>query len=352
MVKVKIIGAGGFGGVGATELLTRHPEAELVCLQDITDIGTPISELYPHLAGYCDLEIVDGEHHRAKEPVDVVFLATPDGVGMKIAPEYIEAGVKVIDYSGDFRFDSEEDYAEYAGRIGRDKVHASSALLNQTVYGLTELHRDDINSDRMIVGNPGCFAVSCLLALAPAAAKQLVEPRSIVCDCKTGVSGAGKKPSPAFHYPARYEMMNAYRLTGHQHVCEIERELSLLAGQSVVITFTAQVVPVCRGIMSSIYADLKSPTKGEELVDAYRKYYADDPFVRVLDRNAAVGSMHVRGTNRCLLVVDVDERVNRLMVISYIDNLVKGQAGSAVQNMNRLFGLEESTGFTLPSQYP
>jgi N-acetyl-gamma-glutamyl-phosphate reductase len=284
--------------------------------------------------------------------VDVVFLATPDGVGMKIAPEYIEAGVKVIDYSGDFRFDSEEDYAEYAGRIGRDKVHASAALLNQTVYGLTELHRDDINSDRMIVGNPGCFAVSCLLALAPAAAKQLVEPRSIVCDCKTGVSGAGKKPSPAFHYPARYEMMNAYRLTGHQHVCEIERELSLLAGQSVVITFTAQVVPVCRGIMSSIYADLQSPTKGEELVHAYRAYYADDPFVRVLDRTAAVGSMHVRGTNRCLLVVDVDERVNRLRVISYIDNLVKGQAGSAVQNMNRLFGLEESTGFTTPSQYP
>jgi N-acetyl-gamma-glutamyl-phosphate reductase len=284
--------------------------------------------------------------------VDVVFLATPDGVGMKIAPQYIDAGVKVIDYSGDFRFDSQEDYAEYAGRIGRDKVHASSALLEQSVYGLTELHRDDINRDRMIVGNPGCFAVSCLLALAPAAAKRLIEPRSIICDCKTGVSGAGKKPNAAFHYPARYEMMNAYRLTGHQHVCEIERELSLLAGQSVLITFTAQVVPVCRGIMSSVYADLKSPTKGEELVDAYREYYTDEPFVRVLDRKAVVGSMHVRGTNRCLLVVDVDERVNRLRVISYIDNLVKGQAGSAVQNMNRLFGLEESTGFTAPSQYP
>jgi N-acetyl-gamma-glutamyl-phosphate reductase len=295
---------------------------------------------------------VDGEGQRAKEPVDVVFLATPDGVGMKIAPQYIDAGVKVIDYSGDFRFDSQEDYAEYAGRIGRDKVHASSALLEQSVYGLTELHRDDINRDRMIVGNPGCFAVSCLLALAPAVAKRLIEPRSIICDCKTGVSGAGKKPNAAFHYPARYEMMNAYRLTGHQHVCEIERELSLLAGQSVLITFTAQVVPVCRGIMSSVYADLKSPTKGEELVDAYREYYTDEPFVRVLDRKAVVGSMHVRGTNRCLLVVDVDERVNRLRVISYIDNLVKGQAGSAVQNMNRLFGLEESTGFTAPSQYP
>jgi N-acetyl-gamma-glutamyl-phosphate reductase len=352
MVKVKIIGAGGFGGVGAVELLTRHPEAELTCLQDITDIGAPISGLYPHLAGYCDLEIVDGEDERARRPVDVVFLATPDRVGMKVAPEYVKAGVKVIDYSGDFRFDSEQGYAEYAGRIGLEQNHAAPGLLKQSVYGLTELHRDGINRERMIVGNPGCFAVSCLLALAPAAANRLVAPQSIVCDCKTGVSGAGKKPSATFHYPARYEMMNAYKLSGHQHVCEIERELSLLAGESIVITFTAQVVPVCRGIMSTIYADLKSPTKASELTETYRGYYAKEPFVRVMDRSASIGSMHVRGTNRCVLVVDVDERVNRLRVISYIDNLVKGQAGSAVQNMNRLFGLEETVGLALPSQYP
>ncbi len=352
MVKVKIIGAGGFGGVGAVELLTRHPEAEVACLQDIADIGTPISELYPHLAGYCDLEIVDAEDERAKLPVDVVFLATPDRVGMKIAPEYIEAGVKVIDYSGDFRFDSEQDYAEYAGRIGLEKKHGAPELLSQTVYGLTELHREAINQKRMIVGNPGCFAVSCLLALAPAAANRLIAPKSIVCDCKTGVSGAGKKPNAAFHYPARYEMMNAYRLSGHQHVCEIERELTLLAEESIVITFTAQVVPVCRGIMSTVYADLNSPTKPSELIEAYKSHYAKEPFVRVMDRSASIGSMHVRGTNRCLLVVDVDERVNRLRVISHIDNLVKGQAGSAVQNMNRLFGLEETAGLALPSQYP
>jgi N-acetyl-gamma-glutamyl-phosphate reductase len=352
MVKVKIIGAGGFGGVGAVELLTRHPEAEPVCLQDITDVGAPISALYPHLAGYCDLPIVDAEDPRAKEPVDVVFMATPDGVGMKLAPDYVKAGVKVVDYSGDFRFDTPDDYAEYASRIGRDTTHASAQLLSQTVYGLTELHRERIDQERMIVGNPGCFAVSCLLALIPAAASRLIEPKSIVCDCKTGVSGAGKKPNPAFHYPARYEMMNAYKLAGHQHVCEIERELSLLAGEGITITFTSQVVPVCRGIMSSIYADLKSRCTGVQLLSLYRDFYAQEPFVTVLDRTSAVGSMHVRGTNRCLLVVDVDERTNRLRVISYIDNLVKGQAGSAVQNMNRLFGLEETTGLDMPSQYP
>ncbi len=352
MVKVKIIGAGGFGGVGAIELLTRHPQAEIACLQDVTDIGTPISALYPHLAGYCDAKIVDAGDPLARQDVDVVFMATPDGVGMTLASDYVNAGVKVIDYSGDFRFDSEADYAEYAGWIGRDTSHKAVALLPETVYGLTELHRDEINPDRKIVGNPGCFAVSCLLGLAPAASRKLIQPRSVICDCKTGVSGAGKKPNAAFHYPARYEMMNAYKLAGHQHVCEIERELSLLAGEQVVTTFTSQVVPVCRGIMSSLYADLKNEMNADDAVRLYREHYQKEPFVRVLDRSAAVGSMHVRGTNRCNLVVDVDERTNRLRVISYIDNLVKGQAGSAVQNMNRLFGLEETAGLERPSQYP
>ena len=352
MVKVKVVGAGGFGGVGAVEILLRHPQAKLAALVDVTDIGTPISELYPHLAGYCDMPLLDARDAKAQAPVDVVLLATPDCVGMTLAPAYLDAGAKVIDYSGDFRFNTEADYAEYARRLGRDPAHASPALLPRTVYGLTELHRSEINRDRTIVGNPGCFAVSCLLGLAPAAKNRIVSLKSLICDCKTGVSGAGKKPSPTFHYPARYEMMNAYRLGGHQHVCEIERELSLLAGEPVTVTFTAQVVPVARGIMSSLYADLTRPLGGAQAVELYREFYKGQPFVRVLDRSAAVGSMHVRGTNRCNLVVDVDERANRLRVISYIDNLVKGQAGSAVQNMNCLFGLPETAGLDSPSQYP
>ncbi len=352
MVKVKVVGAGGFGGVGAVEILLRHPQAKIAALVDVTDVGTPISELYPHLAGYCDMPLLDAKDPKAQPEVDVVLMATPDRVGMNLAPAYLDAGIKVIDYSGDFRFNSEADYAEYARRIGREPAHASPALLPKTVYGLTELHRNEINGERMIVGNPGCFAVSCLLGLAPAARARAINVKSIICDCKTGVSGAGKKPSPAFHYPSRYEMMNAYRLTGHQHVCEIERELGILAGEPVAVTFTAQVVPVTRGIMSSLYADLKGSMTGAQAVELYREYFKGQPFVRVLDRSANVGSMHVRGTNRCNLVVDVDERVNRLRVISYIDNLVKGQAGSAIQNMNRLFGLPETAGLDSPSQYP
>jgi N-acetyl-gamma-glutamyl-phosphate reductase len=281
-----------------------------------------------------------------------VFMATPDGVGMKAAPTELEAGAKVIDYSGDFRFNSAESYAEYAGRIGRETTHASPDLLPEAIYGLPELHRNEITRDTRIVGNPGCFAVSCILGLAPAVKEALVDTGSIICDCKTGVSGAGRKPNAVFHYPARYDQMNAYKLAGHQHVCEIERELGLLAGEDLKITFTAQVVPVCRGIMSTLYAGLTTGQSADAVLDVYRSFYADDTFVNVCGADAAIGSMHVRGTNRCGLVVSVDERTQRLRVVSYIDNLLKGQAGSALQNMNLLFGLPETTGLDRPGMYP
>ncbi len=352
MVRAKVIGAGGYGGVGIVELLLEHPQAEIACLVDVADVGTPISRLYPHLAGFCDLPLLDPSDPEAQKEADVVFMATPDGVGMKLARAYLERGVKVVDYSGDFRFNSAESYAEYARRIGRDPVHAAPDLLPETVYGLPELHRAEIHPGRRLVGNPGCFAVSCLLGLAPAMRHGLVEPWSVICDCKTGVSGAGKKPNPGFHYPARYDHMNAYKLAGHQHVCEIERELGLLAGAEVRVTFTAQVVPVCRGILSCLYGQLTRPIAADEVLAMYRAFYADSPFVRLFDRSAAIGSMHVRGTNYCNLIVDVDERTRKLRVVSHIDNLVKGQAGSALQNMNLLFGLPETAGLRRAGQYP
>jgi N-acetyl-gamma-glutamyl-phosphate reductase len=353
MVKAKIVGAGGYGGVGIVELLSGHPDAKIACLVDVVDTGQPISRLYPHLTGFCDLPIVEPTDPAAQQPVDVVFMATPDGVGMKLAPEALAAGGKVVDYSGDFRFNTEAAYAEYATRIGRDPKHASPDLLPKAVYGLAELHRKEITRETRVIGNPGCFAVSCILGLSPAVRHHVVELDSIICDCKTGVSGAGKKPNPGFHYPARYDHMNVYKLAGHQHVCEIERELGLqAAGKPVAVTFTAQVVPVCRGIMSCLYGQLTRPISAADLVALYREFYARDPFVRVFDRSAAIGSMHVRGTNYCNLIVDVDARTRKLRVISHIDNLMKGQAGSALQNMNLLFGLPETAGLTRSGQYP
>lgn len=351
MIRAKIIGAGGYGGVGITELLTRHPEAAAGALVDVENVGSPISDLYPHLKGFCDMPIVAPD--QVEGDFDVTFMSTPDRVGMKLAAAELEAGRKVIDYSGDFRFNSADAYAAYAQRIGLEPEHASPELLPQSVYGLAELHRSEISPSQSLVGNPGCFAVSCILGLSPAMKENLIRPESIICDCKTGVSGAGKKPNAAFHYPARYDHMNAYRLTGHQHVCEIERELGLQAGiDDLKITFTAQVVPVCRGIMSTLYGSLSESMTEAEVLERYQAFYADSPFVRVLESVAPVGSMHVRGTNYCNLVVSVDERTNRLRVVSYIDNLVKGQAGSALQNMNLLFGLDETTGMNSPAMFP
>lgn len=358
MIRAKVIGALGYGGVGIIELLLGHPEAQIACLVDVENVGVPISTLYPHLAGFCDHKIVAAADAQNQAPVDITFLATPDGVGMKLASAELASGAKVIDYSGDFRFNSPEGYADYAKRIGKDPKHAASELLAEAVYGLAELHRAALNRKTRLVGNPGCFAVSCLLGLSPAVKNGLVRLDSLICDCKTGVSGAGKKPSAGFHYPARYEQMNAYKLSGHQHVCEIERELAILsgkpstAGKPLRVTFTAQVVPVCRGILSSLYGELVPRVKLSDVRAAYQAFYPAGGFVRLFDREAAIGSAQVRGTNYCNLIVDVDERTNKLRVIAHIDNLMKGQAGSALQNMNLLFGLPEKTGLDLPGKYP
>ncbi len=345
MKRVKVIGAGGYGGVGIVELLLKHPEVEVRTLVAATETGMKMSELYPHLEGFCD-------HPDASEPADIVFFSTPDGVGMVQARAELEKGAKVIDYSGDFRFRTEADYADYATRIGKDPVHKSPDLLPQSVYGVPEIDRGSVTPEASIVGNPGCFAVGVILGLTPAAAGDLVEDGSIICDCKTAVSGAGKKPNASFHYPARYDNMNAYRLTGHQHVVEVEKALSKTAGKPVAVTFTTQVVPACRGILSSLYGELKPGIDYKAVLEAYRSYHAENRFVRIYDRQAVIGTSQVRGSNFCNLLVDVDERTNKLRVISHIDNLMKGQAGSALQNMNLLCGFPEATGLDRPGQYP
>lgn len=350
-IKVGIIGAGGYGGCGAVELLLAHPKVEIRALMDKQDVGTPMSELYPHLKGFCDLPLMDPDDPACPGDFDVVFFSTPDGVGQQGAAQWLDKGVKVVDYSGDFRFDDPKVYQGYAQRIGRDAPHASPELLKKSVYGLAELHREQI-AETQLVGNPGCFAVSCILGLAPAVKSGIIDVNSIICDAKTGVSGAGKKPNATFHYPARYDAMNAYRISGHQHVYEIERELGLLAEGRFAITFTPHVVPLARGILTTIYAQLGAGQTLKIAESAYREFYAQEAFVRVFGPEKAQVSTHVRGSNFCNLSINVDERTGKLIVVSLIDNLVKGQAGSAVQNMNVMFGLNETEGLMHPGIFP
>jgi N-acetyl-gamma-glutamyl-phosphate reductase len=352
MVRVKLVGAGGYGGIGLVEILYRHPEAKLSALVDVQGVGQKLSDMWPYLQGYCDLPIVapDSEEARGAE-AEVTFFATPDGAGQTSAPAEIAAGRRVIDYSGDFRFNSTELYAEYARRISRDPVHKAPDLLKQSVYGLTELHRADIRKAR-VVGNPGCFAVSCIVGLAPAVADKLIALEGIVCDCKTGVSGGGKKPAPGFHYPERYDNASAYRLTGHQHVMEIERELGDLAGRPVSVTFTPQVIPMVRGILSTLYGRLQPGISQEKVLEAYRAAYRDEAFIKVKSLEEPVGTADVRGSNRAIVTIACDERTGTFRAVSHIDNLVKGQAGSALQNMNVMFGLAETLGLDLPPAHP
>lgn len=352
MKTAKIIGATGYGGVGILELLLAHPEVKPISLVATQDVGKPIHEVYPHLTGFCSLPVLAADAEQAKAPADIVFFATPDGVGMLGAEAELKRGAQVVDYSGDFRFNTLEAYADYATRLGKDPAHKAPHLLKEAVYGLPELHRSEIHPGRKLVGNVGCFAIGCIIGLSPAMKRRIVNPKSVICDCKSGVSGAGKKMAPGFHYPARQDNMNAYRLTGHQHVCEVERELSLIGGRPVVITFTAQVVPANRGILACLYADLEDGISPDDVESIYRDFYKDSYFVRLCHRDSGVGTQHVRGSNFCNLIVDVDKRTRRLRVISHIDNLMKGQAGNALQNMNLLLGLPEQTGLDRPGQYP
>jgi len=345
-VNVKVVGAAGYGGIGLVDLLINHPSAEIVALTDKVDFGQPLSVFYPHLRGVCDLEVQEAGQEQETGKPEVVFFATPNGVGMHLAQVYLDRGVKVIDYSGDFRFKEVARFEQYYGLS-----HSSPALLEQAVYGMPELYRESLRS-ASLVGNPGCLATSAILAAHPALKAGLVDPHSLLFDAKTGVSGAGKNPNPAFHFPHRNENMNAYRIVGHQHVPEIEDQLSRAAGEAIQVGFTPHVVPQTRGILTTLYASLAHEADAETAREVYQEAYAGEPFLRVLPTGDCPGTLAVRGSNFVDLCVNVDERNRRLIVIACLDNLVKGQSGSAVQNMNVMFGLEETTGLTRAPFYP
>lgn len=352
MVRIQIVGATGYGGLGMIELALRHPQIEIASLLAKSDVGRPVSDFFPHLRGFCDRPVEDATPERIGDGVDLVVFATPDGIAMQHARRLLEARVAVLDYSGDFRFPNPSEYGEYARRHpAGTRVHACPELLPRAVYGIPELHRAALREARL-VGNPGCFAVAMILGLSPAVRKRLIEPRSLICDGKTGISGAGKKPGATHHFPDRNENLTPYRVASHQHLVETTATLAALGGAPVGLTFVPHLLPVTRGILCTLYATLRPGADAAGVHAAYQDAYADEPFVRVLPIGTTASLKGVAGSNLCDLSVAVDADNGRLVVVAAIDNLLKGQAGNALQNINLMFGFPETLGLERLPAYP
>lgn len=348
MKKAAIIGATGFGGLGLIEILLKHPGIEISQLAARRDVGATVSKVFPHLAGHCDM-IVESPEKIDYDKIDIAFFSTPDRAGMTIIKEFFNRHIPVIDFSGDFRFKTEEEYSAYARFKGMDDKHLSPEILEHSVYGLPEINSREIKKAR-VIGNPGCFAVSMILGLLPAVEQGLIINDTVVCDGKTGVSGAGKNPGESNFYPQRYENVNTYREGKHQHLIEVENVLNSRSSKQVKILFVPQIVPLNRGILTIIYADPKKDVNTKTLLECYRDYYRDKPFIAVTDRSP--NTTDVRGTNKCEIRPAVDERTGKLFVTSVIDNLVKGQSGNAVQCANIILGFDEKAGLERTAFYP
>ncbi len=337
MIRVGILGATGYAGAELVRLLSAHKNTEITMLASKSYAGQKMSDVYPSLVGVCDIVLEESDTDKAAEKCDVVFTALPHGVSHEVISALYAKGLKVIDLSGDFRYNDIKVYEEWY------KVeHACPELLAESVYGLCELHRDEIKNTRL-VGNPGCYTTCSILGLAPLLAKGLIETKNIIIDAKSGVTGAGRGLAIDYHFCECTESMKAYKVATHRHTSEIEQELSLLAGEDIKLSFTPHLVPMKRGIFATEYANLKQNVTTEELIAVYKEFYKDEPFVRVYEKGLPE-SNHVSGSNFVDIGLTVDERLGRVIVVSAIDNLVKGAAGQAVQNMNILFGLDETEG--------
>jgi N-acetyl-gamma-glutamyl-phosphate reductase len=346
MIKVGIIGATGYAGAELVRILSRHPGVEMAALTTQSYAGKAIWEVYPHLYRYVDLACEEMDLSGLVEKCDVVFTALPHGHAMPVAGEVVRQGKKLIDLGADFRLYNTDVYESWY------KVeHTAGEFMEQVVYGLPEIHRDRIRTAR-ILANPGCYPTSAILGLAPLLNKRLVDKASIVVDAKSGVSGAGRGLSLNTHYCEVNENIKAYGVATHRHTPEIEQEMSALAGEELVISFTPHLVPMTRGILSTIYAKLKDPLEQEELEAVYRDFYAGEQFVRVLPPGMLPLTKAVAGSNHCDVAAVADRRTGRVVVVSAIDNLIKGAAGQAVQNMNIMFDLSEDAGIAGPGMYP
>ncbi|HYG86560.1 MAG TPA: N-acetyl-gamma-glutamyl-phosphate reductase [Azospirillum sp.] len=343
-VRIGILGASGYTGADLVRMLLRHPAAELRALTAERQAGKPMAEVFPHLGRYPLPDLVKIEDVRWDQ-LDVVFCALPHGTTQEIVAG-IPNGIKVVDLSADFRLSDPHTYAEWYGH-----EHRAVELQKEVAYGLTELNRQGIRKAR-VVANPGCYPTSALLPLVPLLLEEMIEPGGIVIDAKSGVSGAGRDAKQQNLFTEVSEGFNAYGVGHHRHMPEIEQELRLAAGRPVTVSFTPHLVPMNRGMMSTIYVRMADGVTAEDLREALRKTYEDEPFVGIAAPGIAPATRHVRGSNHNLIGVFADRVPRGAIIVSVIDNLVKGASGQAIQNMNVMLGLGETTGIDQAPLFP
>ncbi len=346
MIKASVIGATGYTGVELVRILSSHPQVRLISLTSRSYQGEAMREIYPSLMGSVDLQCTAADYKQVISESDVVFVALPHGLSGEVVQEGLKQKKKVIDLGADFRF---RDYRKYEEWYRAE--HSNPTLTKEAVYGLPELHREKIIGAN-IVANPGCFPTSAILALAPALGNGLIESNTIIIDAKTGLSGAGRGASLTTHYGEVNENIHPYGVASHRHTPEIEQELNTLADEFFSVIFTPHLTPMTRGILSTCYAKLKPNVSEHQVRHVYQDFYAGQPFVHLLKLGQWPHTKWTYGSNNCLINLTVDNRTGSLIVCSAIDNLVKGAAGQAVQNMNLLFKLPETTGLNFNGIYP
>lgn len=346
-VPVGIVGASGYGGVQLVRLLKDHPEVEIAYLGGESSAGKPFSDIYPHLGHCVDLTVEAIDLDLIAQRCQAVFLSLPNGLAYQMAPKLLAKGCKVLDLSADYRFADLEIYKSWYGGERTDEDIAATA-----VYGLPELYRARI-AQAQLIGCPGCYPTASLLALSPLLKQGLIIPETAIIDAKSGTSGGGRQAKTNMLLAEADNSLGAYGVTRHRHTPEIEAICSDLAGHEVLVQFTPHLIPMVRGILSTVYATLRDPgLVREDLLTIYTAFYRSSPFVKVLPSGIYPQTKWAAGTNLCYLSIEVDIRTDRVIVLSAIDNLVKGQAGQAVQCLNIMMGWEETLGLPQLSFYP
>lgn len=337
MIRAAVVGASGYAGAELVRILCGHRQVSLSVVTSRQYAGVPYDTIYPALNGLVRLNCEDNDPAVVCRNSDVVFLALPHKVSMGMVPELLDEGKRVVDLSADFRFKNRDAYESHY------QPHTCAHLMERAVYGLCEWYGHEVASADL-VGNPGCYPTSVLLPLLPLVKAKLVDPATVIADCKSGVSGAGRSANQTTHFCHANESFKAYKVGGHRHTPEIEENISLWAGKSVKITFVPHLVPMTRGMESTLYVSLSPGADEMQVRQCLESVYQGKPFIRLLPDGRFPDTLHVRGTNFCDIGWAVDPGSGRLILMSVIDNLVKGAAGQAVQNMNLMFGLDEAAG--------